>query len=64
MRETTIIQPADNIPSSHFSILDYSFSPLNAGCDGAARHPCQHEGSVKSGAAFEVARNQRRVERG
>jgi hypothetical protein len=22
-------------------VLDYSFSPLNAGCDGAARHPYQ-----------------------
>jgi hypothetical protein len=28
-------------------VLDYSFSPLNAGCDGAARHPYQHEGSVE-----------------
>jgi hypothetical protein len=28
-------------------VLDYSFSPLNAGCDGAARHPYQHAGSFK-----------------
>ena len=28
-------------------VLDYSFGPLNAGCDGAARHPYQYGGSVQ-----------------